>query len=133
MVDVGPFKCTKMLVKIDGNTVGVVEGMDIECQRDGGVEHYYGSEEGKHAIGGKKATFSLRRWFMTDTDTDLLYDLFNLKLPFGLSGEIDGVSNSQLSLSNCIAYRYRPRTGGANDIVAEEGRGEALSWWSNIT
>jgi hypothetical protein len=128
----GPFKCTSMLVKIDGNTVGVVEGMDMELQWNGGIEHFYGSLTGRHAIGGKKGTYSLRRWFMADTDSDLLFDLFDGKIPFSLSGEIDGLSNSQLSLSNCIAYRYKPRTGSANDIIGEEVSGEAVSWSATI-
>lgn len=128
----GPFKCVHVLVKVDGNTVGCIEGMDVETQWNGGIEHCYGSTEGRHAIGGKKATFTARRWFMSDDDTDLFYDLHTNKIPFSLSGEIDGIANSQLTLSNCIAYRYKPRMGGANDIVAEEISGEAVSWSGTI-
>lgn len=129
----GPFKCTVMLLKIFGNTVGVVEGASIELEIEGGIEHTYGAREGHHAAGGKRATFSLRRWFMSDTDTDLLYDLFNDEIPFTLSGEIDGQAGSTIELSNCKIYRWRPVMGGPNDIVAEEASGEAVSWaGSNI-
>ncbi len=133
----GAFKCVHVLVKVDGYTVGAVESMDVETSRDGGVEHYYGSTEGRHSIGGKKATFTVRRWFMADDDKDLFYDLAwggpdQTPIAFGLSGEINGVANSQLSLSNCIAYKYKPRWGSANDLVAEEISGEATSWTSTI-
>jgi hypothetical protein len=133
----GPYKCINMIIKIDGNTVGVVEGFDIDLSYEGGVELHYGSRTGKHAKGGKRATFSLRRWFMTDDDTDLLWDLFNLELPFSLSGELqdnagNAISNSKTTLSDCQIYRWRPRTGAAGDIVAEEASGEAVDWSSEI-
>ena len=129
----GPFKCTQMLLKINTATIGVVEGASIELEIEGGIEHTYGSRSGKHAAGGKRATFSVRRWFMSDVDTDLLYDLFNDELLFSLSGEIDGVAGSIVHLSDCRIYRWKPVMGGANDIVAEEASGEAVSWLgSNI-
>ena len=117
-----------MLIKINAATIGVVEGASIELEIEGGIVHTYGSRYGKHAAGGKRATFSVRRWFMTDTDTDLLYDLFNDELLFFLSGEIDGITGSIVNLSDCRIYRWRPVMGGANDIVAEEASGEATSW-----
>lgn len=133
----GPFKCTSFKIQImeagvGTVTIGVAEGFDIDLSYEGGVEHRYGSRIGEHAVGGKTATFSLRRWYMSDTDKDLLYDLFNDELVFTLTGELDGVSNSQISLSGCRIYRWRPRTGGANDIVGEEASGEALDWSSEI-
>ncbi len=111
-----------------GVTLGVVEGANIECEIEGGIEQRYGSRTGKHAAGGKRATFSLRRWFMDDTDTDLLVDLFDDEVPFAVTGQISGLSGSLLTLSDCRIYRYRLIMGGANDIVAEEGQGEAASW-----
>lgn len=129
MVIIGnPYKCVNVVVKIDGNTVGTVESMTIELEHEGGVEPVYGSVTGRHAVGGDRATLSLRRFFMADSDTDLFIDLFDLKLPFGLSGEISGVSNSTISLSDCFAYRYRPVYGAPNDKVGEEISGEATSW-----
>jgi len=133
----GPYRCTNMVIKIDGNTVGVVEAFDIDLSFEGGVEPYFGSRTGKHAKGGKRATFTLRRWFMADADTDLLWDLFNLELPFSLSGELidnagASVANSKSTLSDCQIYRWRPRTGAAGDIVAEEASGEAVNWSSEV-
>ena len=127
------YTCNDMLVKIDTNTVGVVTGQDIRLSREGArVQHVYGSDVGYHVVGGKRATFSLQRWFMIDTDTDLFWDLFDLELPFSLSGEIDGLANSQLTLSNCRAYTWRPITGDANSEVGEEISGEATDWTSSI-
>ena len=128
----GAYTCNEMLVKVERATVGVVTGLDIRLSREGGIQHVYGSDTGRHVVGGKKATFTLNRYFMIDTDTDLLYDLFNLELPFYLSGEISGVNNSQLELSDCRAYTWRPVTGGANDAVGEEVTGEATSWTATI-
>ena len=137
--DVGPFKCKRMRVTIlddCGNsfTLGVVEGMDIELTKEGGVTPHYDSETGKHAVGTRHATFRLRRWFKTDSgQTDLLFDLFDGEVHFNLSGEISNRAGSRITLSDCVAYSYSPVTGGANDIVSEEIRGEALDWIGNIT
>jgi len=118
-----------MLVKIDEATVGVVNALDIRLTYEGGtVEHTYGSDEGRIAHGGKRATFRLQRWFMSDTDTDLLFDLFDGKLAFELSGEISGIANSTLVLSNCKGNSWGLITGDANAIVGEELAGEAVSW-----
>jgi len=120
-------------MKMDGNTIGVVTGTDIRLSREGaGVQYVYGSDSGYHVVGGKRGTFSIQRWFMTDTDTDLFWDVFDLELPFDLSGEIDGVSNSQVTLSNCRAYTWRPITGDANSAIGEEITGEATTWTSEI-
>lgn len=121
-----------MLLKIDDTLVDVVEGANIELEKEGGIEGYYGSKTGKHAKGMKRATFTLRRWFKENTDPDILFDLFDLDLPFSLSGEIDGQSNSKITLSDCEIYRYRLIMGGVNDIVAEEAQGEAVDWTSNL-
>jgi len=109
--------------------LGVVEAYDIELIKEGGVTPHYDSETGKHAVGTKHATFRMRRWYYADTGQEaLLYDLMNNETPFNMDGELTGVSGSKVTLSSCLIYSYSPRTGGANDIVAEEARGEALDW-----
>jgi hypothetical protein len=135
----GPFKCKRMRIIVierggSTHTLGVVEAYDIELIKEGGVTPHYDSETGKHAIGTRPATFRLRRWFMADTGKeDLLYDLMQAEIPFNMSGEISNVAGSVLTLSACMIYSYAPRTGGANDIVAEEARGEATDWFKTVT
>lgn len=125
----GPYTCNDMLVTVDGTSVGVVTGLDISLAYEGGtVQHVYGSRGGYLSHGGKRATFRLQRWFMTDTDTDLLFDLFDLRLPFTVSGELSGVGSSTLTLSNCKANTWRLITGDANSIVGEEVSGEGVGW-----
>jgi len=116
-------------MKIDDVTVGVVTGTDLRLSREGaGVQFFYGSDEGMHVVGGKRGTFSIQRWFMTDPDTDLFWDVFDLELPFSLSGEISGLSNSSVILTNCRAYTWRPITGDANSAVGDEITGESTGW-----
>lgn len=129
----GPYKLVHCLIKIDGNTVGVVEAGSMEEIIEGGIVHYYGSRTGLHAMGGKRCTFSLTRWYKTDTDTSLLYDLAHDELPFSFTAELDGVSGSIITLTNCQIYNYRPRMGGPNDIMAEEARGEAVAMTTGPT
>lgn len=135
----GPFKAKNMRISISqgglGYILGVVEGYDIELIKEGGVVPHYDSETGKHAVGTRRATFRLRRWFKSDisTQTDLIYDLFANDTRFNMTGELNNVSGSAITLSDCLIYTYAPRTGGANDIIAEEGRGEATDYSSNIT
>jgi len=124
----GPFKCVNVVVTVHGSTVGVLESLTMEMEREGGVEPVYGSETGKHAIGGKRATFSFRRWFWTDTDDDLFVDLFENKTAFSLTAQISGDANSLILISDCLAYRYRPVFGAPNDKVGEECSGEATEW-----
>ena len=130
-----PYKAKNVLVVVDGSTVGVVENMSVELIREGGIEPHYGSETGKHAIGTKHATFTLRRWMFIDTKKKLLFDLFNDKTPFNLEFGIsdmaavpDFVAGMKIILSDCTGYRWRPVTGSANDIVVEELIGEAINW-----
>lgn len=130
-----PFKGKRLLVVVNGNVVGVVEGMSLEFIKEGGVEPHYCSETGKHAIGTKHATFSIRRWMWLDTHKRLLWDLWNndtqFVLEFGLcdmQSPPDFVTGSRLVLSDCVGYRWRPVTGSANDTVAEELVGEATAW-----
>jgi len=130
----GPFKCKRMRIVVGTTTLGVVEAYDIELIREGGVTPHYDSETGKHAVGTRHATFRLRRWYYTDSGKeDLIYDLFQGDGVdpdhFDMSGEISGVAGSRITLISCCIYSYSPRTGGANDIVAEEARGEAIDWF----
>lgn len=127
-----PYKCVNVIVKVSGSTIGVVESLTMELEREGGVEPIYGTEQGKHAVGGKRATFTVRRWFMADSDTDLFIDLFDDKTRFELSGEISGIATSKITLSDCLAYRYRPVYGAPNDKVGEELSGEATTWTKNL-
>jgi len=124
----GPYKCVNVVVTVHAVTVGVLESLTIEFEREGGLEHVYGTETGKHAIGGKRATFSARRWFWTDTDDDLFVDLFENKTAFSLTAQISGDAASQILLSDCLAYRLRPVFGAPNDKVGEEISGEAAEW-----
>jgi hypothetical protein len=135
-----PYKCKRMKIYIyeaalGTVTLGVVEGLVRELIKEGGVVPHYDSETGKHAIGTRHCTFTLTRWFKADNaNTDLLYDMFNNETHFNLVGEIyEGaeVTGSKITLSDCIGYTYTPRTGGANDIVAEELRGEARDWFKD--
>lgn len=129
----GPYTCNDMLVQIEGAKVDVVTAMDIRLSREGaGIQYYYGSDTGKHVVGGKRGTFTLQRWFMTASDTDLFWDLFDLELAFYLSGEINNLANSEIELSDCRAYTWRPVTGDANSAVGEEITGEASGWSATI-
>lgn len=135
----GPFKCKRMRVIVNhpvlgAVTVGVVEGLSIELIKEGGLEYYYNSEVGAHAKGTRHATFTIRRWFWTDLtalgteDKDLLFDMFNDDHVFNLVGDLKDDINARITLSACQIYRWRPVTGTANDIIAEEAIGEAVDW-----
>ena len=125
----GPYRGIYYTLKINGTEVGVVTATDMQLQREGGaVEHVYGQDTGYISLGGKRATFTVQRWFMTASDTDMLFDLFDQKLPFELSGELNGVSSSMVSISNCVANSWRQILGDANTIIAEEISGEGISW-----
>jgi len=129
----GPYKLVNCLIKIGGATVGVVETAGLEMTIEGGVVHFFGSRIGKHAHGGKRCTFTLTRFYKSDTDTSLLYDLFNNESPFTLTAEIDGVSGSIITLSDCSCYTYRPRLGSPNDLFCEVVEGEATIWTTGPT
>ena len=125
-------KCKDLRIKIDGTIVGVVESAGIELGYEGGTEPTYDADSPSHAIGTKKASFSIRRWLGVDSDKDLLFDLFNQKLPFSMSSEVKNTNDTKLTLSNCKLYRWRYIMGSANDIVGEEASGEATDW-SDLT
>lgn len=134
----GPFRCVNMIVSIITThgtyTVGVVEGMDIQLGYKGGPEAVYGSRKPIHSAGSYDATFTLTRWYFADSgQEDLLLNLFQAELEFQLSGSLvdakgNAQTNSTLKLTGCRMYKYRPRTGGAEDIIGEEAQGSATFW-----
>lgn len=135
----GPFRCVNMVVSVSltgGSTytVGVVEGMDIQIGYAGGAEPHYGSRTRKHSAGSKEVSFTITRWYYSDShQEDLLLNLITNETEFSLSGSLvdkDGsaISNTTLQITGCRLYKYRPRTGGADDIIGEEGSGQGTGW-----
>lgn len=134
----GPYRAINLKVEIiDGAntyTVGVVDGLDIDLSFDGGAEPYYGSITRKHSSGCKKVSLTLSRWYFADEDQqDLLLSLFNSRTEFNLRGSLitnsgQPIPNSAIVIKNVLLYKYRPKTGSANDIIGEEASGEALDW-----
>jgi hypothetical protein len=115
-------------------TLSVVEGLDISLGYEGGPEAKYGSRLKSHSVGSKSASFTITRWYYADaTQEDLLLDLFDGELQFTLNGSLQtnagvAIANTTIQLNNCLIYRWRPRTGGADDIMGEEASGYALDW-----
>jgi len=139
----GPYRCVNMVVSMmvdeQEYTIGVVEGLDIDLSYVGGTEPVYGTRTPKHSAGSKKATFSLTRWYCADEgQEDLLYRLFNEELEFTLSGYLldphteEEVEKTKITITGCRLYRWRPRTGGADDIIGEEASGSGTGWESEI-
>lgn len=138
----GPYRCVNMLVKIvcgdTTYTVGVVEGFDIQIGYKGGAEPHYGSRTPMHSAGSKHGTFNVTRWFFTDAKQEsLLLDLFLNELYFTLEGDLQdntgvAIGHTQLKLTGCRLYKYRPRTGHADDIIGEEASGEATGWSMDV-
>lgn len=124
-------------VVLHGTTIGVVTGMEMAPSKEGGLEHVYGTDTPVHIIGGDRARFRATRMYMSeDSDTDLFYDLFHNETHFNMVGDLVvsgvAVSNSALTLSNCVAYSYNPVFGGPNEVIGEEISGEASSWSSAL-
>ena len=138
----GPYRCINMRIQATVGTttyiIGVVEGYDIQLGYEGGAEPYYGSRTRKHSAGSKHATFSITRWFYADaTQENLLLDLFLNETEFTLKGDLINnagtpIATTEVSLSNCRLYKWRPRTGAADDIIGEEAQGEAIDWTSSV-
>lgn len=134
----GPYRGVNLVLQIDSNggfvTVGVVEGSDIDFGYEGGPEACYGTRTKSHSAGSKRITFTITRWYYTDSgQQDLLLDLFNNETTFVLQGYLvdkDGVqiANTTIKLTGCRLYRWHPRTGGADDILGEEASGSATGW-----
>lgn len=127
-------------------TLGVVEGLDISLGFEGSPESVYGSRKKKHGHGSKAASFTIVRWFYSDRNTPagklttqeaLLLDLFNGELEFTLEGSLItnagvAIPNTSITLNECLIYRWRPRTGSADDIIGEEASGFATDWTINV-
>ena len=138
----GPFRCVNMVVIVTiasgphagTYTVGVVEGMDIQLGYKGGTESHYGSRIMKHSAGAKEVTMTVNRWYYADEgQEDLVLNLITDETEFDLEGYLvdkDGstISNTTLKITGCRLYKYRPRTGGADDIIGEEGSGSGTDW-----
>ena len=150
ILQAGPFRCINMriiiTVGVTPYTIGVVEGYDIQMGYEGGAEPYYGSRTRKHSAGSKTPTFSITRWFYADAQQEnLLLDLFLNETEFTLEGDLitnagvliattaaPTVSVTKISLTGCRLYKYRPRTGAADDIIGEEASGEATNWVNDV-
>lgn len=134
----GPYRGVNLVLQIDSNggfvTVGVVDGSDIDFGYEGGPEACYGTRVKSHSAGSKRIPFTVTRWYYTDSgQQDLLLDLFKNETEFTLQGYLvdkDGIqiSNTKIKLTGCRIYRFHLRTGGADDILGEEGSGWATNW-----
>jgi hypothetical protein len=128
----------KVTVDSTEYTLGVVEGLDIDVRYEGGAEPIYGSRIRRHSAGSKHATFTITRWFYSDAKQEaLILDLFLNESIFTLEGSLQDnsgnpITNTSIKLTGCRLYRYRPRTGRADDIIGEEGSGEATDWTMNV-
>lgn len=134
----GPFRCVNMVITVvigvTTYTIGVVEGMDIQLGYAGGAEPYYGSRTRKHSAGSREVSFTITRWYYADAaQEDLFLNMITDETIFTLSGALvdkDGISitNTTLTLTGCRLYKYRPKTGGADDVIGEEGNGQGTGW-----
>jgi hypothetical protein len=134
----GPYRATNLVIVItDTNgdhTIGVCEGLDIDLGYEGGAEPVYGSRTRKHSAGSKTVTFTLTRWFYADSYLeDLLLDLFQSEEEFTLKGSLITnagvpIANTSVTITGCRLYRWRPRTGGPDDIIGEEASGQGTGW-----
>jgi len=119
-------------------TIGVAEGMDFDLGYEGGAEPVYGSRTRVHSAGSKTITFSITRWFHADSgQEDLLLDLFDNETTFTITGSLidnagAAVATSSVTLTGCRLYRWRPKTGGADDILGEEASGQATGWTIDV-
>lgn len=136
----GPYRGVNLILQIDDDlgggfvTVGVVEGSDIDFGYEGGPESCYGTRIKSHSAGSKRISFTLTRWYYTDSgQQDLLLALFKNETTFALQGYLidkDGnqIGKTTIKLTGCRLYRWHPRTGGADDILGEEASGFATDW-----
>jgi hypothetical protein len=101
---------------------------------DGNAEPHYGSRTKKHSAGVKEASLTLSRWLYADkTQEKLLLNLFDQEKEFDLTGSLadkngDEITGTKITLKDVLLYQWKPKTGAANDIIAEEAQGEALDW-----
>ena len=135
----GPFRCVNMIITVktaSGNTytIGVVEGTDIQMSYKGGAEPIYGTRIPVISSGSFQVSFTITRWYFADAgQQDLLLNLFESETDFQLSGTLydqsgTQVGNSKLTITGCRILKYRPKTGGADDIIGEEASGSGTNW-----
>ena len=134
----GPYRGVNLVLEVTivltDYTIGVVEGSDIDFGYEGGPESCYGTRIKTHSAGSKAITFTITRWYYTDeAQEDLLLDLFTGETSFTLKGHLidkdgDLISDTEIKLTGCRLYGWKPRTGGAEDILGEEARGSATNW-----
>jgi len=134
----GPYRGVnlKIVITLGGTpyTIGCVEGSDIDFGYEGGPEACYGTRTKSHSAGSKKITFTLTRWYYTDSgQEDLLLDMFANESTFTLTGSLidkDGnaIANTSITITGCRLYGWKPRTGSADDITGEEARGSGTGW-----
>ena len=134
----GPYRGVNLVIEVEiaGSTytVGVVEGSDFDFGYEGGPESCYGTRIKSHSAGSKKITFTLTRWYYTDTGKeDLLLDLLINETSFILKGHLIDkagveISNTEFAITGCRLYGWKPRTGGAEDILGEEATGSGTDW-----
>lgn len=134
----GPYRGVNLVLQIDDGsgyvTVGVVDGNDIRLGYEGGPEACFGTRTKSHSAGSKKVSFTITRWYYTDSgQQDLLMDLFENETSFSLKGYLidkDGntISNTAIIISGCKLYAWGPTSGGADDLMGEEASGFATGW-----
>jgi hypothetical protein len=114
--------------------IGCVEGSDIDLGYEGGAEACYGTRIKTIGTGSKKISFTITRWYYADTgQEDLLLDMFDNNTEFTISGYLidkDGntISNTTIEITGCQILNWKPRTGGADDVLGEEARGFGTDW-----
>jgi len=136
MVDIFRGVNLVLTVTINGSpiTVGCVDGSDIDLGYEGGMESCYGKRTKTHSKGSKKISFTISRWYYSDSgQEDLLLDLFDDETSFSIEGYLidkDGIaiSDSTVKITGCQIYNWKPKTGGAEDVIGEEAKGYAEDW-----
>lgn len=134
----GPYRGVNLVIEVNYGgqdyTVGFVEGVDIDLGYEGGPEPKYGSRTKSHSAGSKRVSFTITRWYYTDAgQEDLLLDLFTDETSFTLKGHLvdadgDEIADTEIQITGCRLYSWKPRTGGAEDILGEEARGFGTDW-----
>ena len=114
--------------------IGCVEGSDIDLGYEGGAESCCGTRTKTIGAGSRKISFTITRWYYADVgQEDLLLDLFDDETEFDISGYLidkDGVtiSDTTILITGCKILGWKPRTGGAEDVLGEEARGFGTDW-----
>jgi hypothetical protein len=125
-----------LTVIVDDTTyiLGCVEGSDIDLGYEGGAESSYGTRIKRIGKGSKKASLTITRWYYADEgQEDLLLDLFKNEDVFDVEGYLidkDGtqISDTTIKIIGVQMMNWKPRTGGAEDVLGEEGRALAVDW-----